>query len=78
MTDNQKSPSDYMPPAVMLRELHTAGYTDREIGEAAGMHTSSINRLRSGTTTQINIRQYFIIYELFRRVYPRGTAEVAS
>lgn len=78
MTDNQKSPSDYMPPAVMLRELHTAGYTDREIGEAAGMHTSSINRLRSGTTTKINIRQYFIIYELFRRVYPRGTAEVAS
>ena len=78
MTDNQKSPSDYMPPAVMLRELHTAGYTDREIGEAAGMHTSSINRLRNGTTTKINTRQYFIIYELFRRVYPRGTMEVAS
>lgn len=78
MTGNQKSPSDYIPPVVMLRELHTAGYTDREIGEAAGMHTSSINRLRAGKTTKINIRHYFIIYELFRRVYPRGTVEVAS
>lgn len=78
MTDNQKSPSDYIPPAVMLRELHAADYTDREIADAAGMHTSSINRLRAGKTTKINIRQYFIIYELFRRVYPRGTVEVAS
>lgn len=78
MIDNHKSPSDYMPSAVMLRELHAAGYTDREIGEAAGMHTSSINRLRNGTTTKINIRQYFLIYELFRRVYPRENVEVAS
>ena len=67
MTDNRKSPSDYMSPAVMLRELHAAGYTDREIGEAAGMHTSSINRLRNGTTTKINIRQYFLIYDLFTK-----------
>lgn len=78
MTDNQKSPSDYIPPVVMLRELHTADYTDREIAAAAGMHTSSINRLRSGKTTKINIRQYFIIYDLFRRVYPRENVEVAS
>lgn len=78
MIDGHKSPSDYMPPAIMLRELHASGYTDREIGEAAGMHTSSINRLRAGKTTKINIRQYFIIYALFRRVYPRGTVEVAS
>ena len=67
MTDNHKSPSDYMSPAVMLRELHAAGYTDREIGETAGMHTSSINRLRNGTTAKINIRQYFLIYDLFTR-----------
>lgn len=67
MTDNHKSPSDYMSPAVMLRELHAAGYTDREIGETAGMHTSSINRLRNGTTAKINIRQYFLIYDLFTK-----------
>lgn len=67
MIDNHKSPSDYLPPAVMLRDLHAAGYTDREIGETAGMHTSSINRLRNGTTKKISIRQYFLIYDLFTR-----------
>lgn len=67
MIDNHKSPSDYLPPAVMLRDLHAAGYTDREIGEAAGMHTSSINRLRNGTTKKISIRQYFLIYDLFTK-----------
>lgn len=60
------------PPADLIIAIKSQGLTDREIAEALGVGTSTVNRIRNGKIAKVSSDLYFSLLGLCHSVLLRA------
>lgn len=60
------------PPATLILAIKSQGLTDREIAEALGVGTSTVNRIRNGKIAKVSSDLYFSLLGLCHSVIIRA------